>query len=169
MTDQTNDRTDLVTVTRPIPSSGKVVLRVAQTVQLRDVVAVAPLPGPVRGLAARVLRRFWDRGMFAILMALGFSVRETVPLRRLTLARPLGRARTSGWSSGAPRQAVLVGLTIAARGSATEVSVSVGVDPSRRLRARVVRLVVRLLGPVLAWGLGLWLAGLEARIAAPRA
>lgn len=164
----TDPVTDLVTVTRSVRSPGRVVLRVAQTVQLRDVVAASALPAPVRSLAARILRRWWEHSLFAVLMTLGFSVRETVPLRRLTLARPLGRSRASGWSSGAPRRAVLVGLTIAARGEVTDVSVSVGVDPSRRARARLARGLVRVARPLLSWGLGLWLRGLDARIAAPR-
>lgn len=137
-------------------------------VQLRDVVAVAPLPAPVRTLAARVLRRFWDRGLFAMVMAVGFSVRETSPLASLTLARPLARARTAGWASGSPRNAVVLRLSIEDAGDMTEVSVALGVDPSRTVRAAAARGVLRVLRPLLSWGLGLWITGLEARDTAGR-
>jgi hypothetical protein len=155
----------LVSVTRPLPANGSVVLRTAQTVRLGDVVDVAPLPAPVRRLARRTLRRWWQRGLFSIVMALGFSVRETVPMRSLTLARPLGRA--GGWASTAPRNALLVRLSLRPDGGGTDVSLSVDLDPSRTLRSRVVGLALRATRPLLARALGLWLTGLDARTRPP--
>ena len=153
---------ELVGASRLVRAKGTVVLRVAQTVQVGDVVTSAGLPAVVRRPTRWVLRRWWERGLFAVVMGLGFSVRETVPLQSLTLARPL--ARGAGWASGAPRNALVVRLGISASGDATEVRVSLGLDDSRTLRSRAVRLAARLLRPLLAWALRLWLVGLETRI-----
>jgi hypothetical protein len=158
----------VVTATRSMPGSGSLVLRVAQTVRLRDVVSAARLPGLLRRLAALLFGRSWDRGLFASMGDLGFSVRATEPLRSLTLARPLGRAGSGSWASGAPHNAVLVQLAISPVEAGTEVSVSLGVDRSRTLRGLAVRALLWVLRPLLAWGLRAWLAGLADRLDQPR-
>lgn len=159
---------ELVSAARPVRASSALVFRVAQMVRVQDIAAVAPLPGPVRRLAPRLLRNSWDRGLFAIMMSLGFSVHETVPMRSMTLARPLGRARSRGWDSGVPLNALLVRLVIGARDDHTSVCVSLGTEPSQTVRSRLVSGALRVLRPVLVWGLGLWLTGLERRIAEAR-
>ena len=125
------------TATRTISASGHTVLRVAQTVRLRDVVVAAPVPALLRRLAERVLRRFWERGMFAIVMGLGFSVRETVPLRSLTLARPVGGP--GGWQAGPPASALRRPARHRTPRGGTQVTVGVEVDPASTLRGRSVR------------------------------